>query len=53
MENKTRFRPNPEAKSMDQVKEILRYHHFGEKIHPKKWDSSKLKPFYQIWLLIG
>ena len=26
MENKTKFRPNPEAKLMDQVKEVLRYH---------------------------
>jgi len=27
MENKAKFRPNPEAKLMDQVKKVLRYHH--------------------------
>ena len=26
MQNKTKFRPNPEARLMDQVKEVLRYH---------------------------
>ena len=29
MENRTKFRPNPEAKLMDQVKEVLRYHHYA------------------------
>jgi hypothetical protein len=29
MENKTKFRPDPEARLMDQVKEVLRYHHYS------------------------
>lgn len=29
MKNKTKFRPDPEAKLMDQVKEVLRYHHYA------------------------
>ena len=29
MKNKTKFRPNPEAKLMDQVKEVLSYHHYA------------------------
>ena len=29
MENKTKFRPNPEAKLMDQMQEVLRYHHYA------------------------
>lgn len=29
MKNKTKFRPNPEARLMDQVKEVLRYHHYA------------------------
>jgi len=27
MENKPKFRPNPNLKLMDQVQEVLRYHH--------------------------
>lgn len=29
MENKPKFRPNPKLKLMDQVREILRYHHYA------------------------
>ena len=29
MQNKTKFRPNPEARLMDQVREVLRYHHYA------------------------
>jgi len=28
MENKPKFRPNPNLKLMDQVREVLRYHHY-------------------------
>jgi len=28
MENRPRFRPNPKLKLMDQVREVLRYHHY-------------------------
>ena len=28
MENKPKFRPNPKIKLMDQVREVLRYHHY-------------------------
>ena len=29
MENNTKFRSHPEAQLMDQVKEVLRYHHYA------------------------
>ena len=29
MENKVKFRPNPDLKLMDQVKEVLRYYHYA------------------------
>jgi integron integrase len=29
MENKPKFRPNPQLKLMDQVREVLRYHHYA------------------------
>jgi integron integrase len=29
MKNKSKFRPNPELKLMDQVREVLRYHHYA------------------------
>ncbi len=29
MEDKLRFRPNPSLKLMDQVREVLRYHHYA------------------------
>ena len=29
MENKPKFRPNPDIKLMDQVREVLRYHHYA------------------------
>ena len=29
MENKPKFRPNPDAKLMDQVREVLRYYHYA------------------------
>ena len=29
MENKRKFRPDPELKLMDQVREVLRYHHYS------------------------
>ena len=29
MKNKHKFRPNPKAKLMDQVREVLRYHHYA------------------------
>jgi integron integrase len=29
MENKPKFQPNPEMKLMDQVRQVLRYHHFS------------------------
>ena len=29
MENKQKFRPNPEARLLDQVREVLRYHHYA------------------------
>lgn len=29
MENKPKFRPNPSLKLMDQVREVLRYHHYA------------------------
>ena len=29
MEDKPRFRPNPSLKLMDQVREVLRYHHYA------------------------
>jgi hypothetical protein len=28
-ENKPKFRPNPSLKLMDQVREVLRYHHYA------------------------
>ena len=29
MENKPKFKPNPKSKLMDQVREVLRYHHYA------------------------
>ena len=29
MENKSKFHPNPSLKLMDQVREVLRYHHYA------------------------
>ena len=29
MESKTKFRPNPKLKLMEQVREVLRYHHYA------------------------
>ena len=29
MENKSKFRPDPDLKLMDQVREVLRYHHYA------------------------
>ena len=29
MENKPKFHPNPKLKLMDQVREVLRYHHYA------------------------
>ncbi len=29
MDNKSKFRPNPKLKLMDQVREVLRYHHYA------------------------
>ena len=29
MESQTKFRPDPELKLMDQVREVLRYHHYA------------------------
>ena len=29
MENKPRFHPNPKLKLMEQVREVLRYHHYA------------------------
>ncbi len=29
MESQTKFRPNPDLKLMDQVREVLRYHHYA------------------------
>ncbi len=29
MEEKRKFHPNPDLKLMDQVKEVLRYHHYA------------------------
>ena len=29
MESKPKFRPNPKLKLMDQVREVLRYHHYA------------------------
>jgi hypothetical protein len=29
MKNKQKFRPNPNLKLMDQVREVLRYHHYA------------------------
>jgi hypothetical protein len=29
MKNKQKFRPNPDLKLMDQVREVLRYHHYA------------------------
>ena len=29
MENKRKFRPEPGSKLMDQVREVLRYHHYA------------------------
>ena len=31
MESRAKFRPNPQLKRMDQVKEVLRYHHYAYK----------------------
>ena len=31
MESKPKFRPNPDARLMDQVREVLRYHHYAYK----------------------
>ncbi len=28
METKTKFTPNPDLKLMDQVRQVLRYHHY-------------------------
>jgi len=29
MENKPKFKPNPKLKLMDQVRQVLRYHHYS------------------------
>jgi hypothetical protein len=29
MENKPKFKPNPELRLMDQVRQVLRYHHYS------------------------
>jgi len=29
MENKLKFRPDPDAKLLDQVREVLRYYHYA------------------------
>ena len=29
MESQPKFRPNPDRKLMDQVREVLRYHHYA------------------------
>ncbi len=29
MENKSKFRPDPDIKLMDQVRKVLRYHHYA------------------------
>ncbi len=29
MENKSKFRPDPDLKLMDQVRQVLRYHHYS------------------------
>ncbi len=29
MESKKKFKPNPDLKLIDQVKEVLRYHHYA------------------------
>ena len=29
MENKPKFHPNPKLKLMEQVREVLRYHHYA------------------------
>jgi hypothetical protein len=29
MENKTKFRPDPDAELLDQVREVLRYYHYA------------------------
>jgi hypothetical protein len=29
MKNKAKFKPNPEFKLMDQVRQVLRYHHYS------------------------
>jgi len=31
MEGKPKFRPNPESRSMDQVRKVLRYYHYAYK----------------------
>jgi integrase len=31
MENKPKFHPNPKLKLMDQVREVLRYHHYADR----------------------
>ena len=29
MENKPKFKPNPKLKLMDEVRQVLRYHHYS------------------------
>jgi len=31
MENKPKFRPNPNLILMDQIREVLRYHHYAHR----------------------
>jgi len=41
MENNPKFRPNPSLKLMDQVREVLRYHHY----------TYRTEQFYCQWIL--
>ena len=37
MENKPKFRPDPDVKLMDQVREVLRYYHYAYRTESTHW----------------
>ena len=41
MESKPKFKPNPESRFMDQVREVLRYYHY----------AYKTEQSYTSWIL--
>ncbi|VGO23356.1 hypothetical protein SCARR_05463 [Pontiella sulfatireligans] len=40
MENKKKFKPDPDLKLMDQVREVLRYHHYAYRTEQTYWRAA-------------